>query len=311
MTRPFSQTYKQKMIERLTGKDAISARQASRETGISQTTLRSANHAATGPNQVWSWYITYLPTTVRGRFLYLYVTLIRTICAETGVDSAGLVLHSDNGKPKESLDFELPPIYPETKMEQTRLPFHGGPRPGSGRPRGNRVSHARRPRFRSVTPVHVTLRVKGHVWNLRSRRAWRRLRQAFEKARGRFGARLIEYSVQGNHLHLIIEADDTEALSRAMQGLTIRIAKALNAMMARAGQVFDDHYFARLLRRPTELVRAIAYVTGNHQHHFGGGGVDLYSSAVLSPAERVEFLSFPVGWLLNAGLRRAHPAVPG
>src|SRR4051812_27567977 len=39
MTRPFSQAYKQKMIERLTGKDAISARQASQETGISQATL--------------------------------------------------------------------------------------------------------------------------------------------------------------------------------------------------------------------------------------------------------------------------------
>lgn len=39
MTRPFSQAYKQKMIERLTGKDAASARQVSQETGISQTTL--------------------------------------------------------------------------------------------------------------------------------------------------------------------------------------------------------------------------------------------------------------------------------
>ena len=39
MTRPFSQAYKQKMIERLTGKDAVSARQAAQETGISQETL--------------------------------------------------------------------------------------------------------------------------------------------------------------------------------------------------------------------------------------------------------------------------------
>ena len=209
-------------------------------------------------------------------------------------------------------------IYPDTKMEQRNLPFHGGPRPGSGRPRGSRVSHGTRPQFRAVTPVHVTLRVKGHVWNLRSKRAWRRLRQAFEKARGRFGGRLIEYSVQGTHLHLIVEADGSVALSRAMQGLAIRIAKALNAMMERAGRVFEDHYFSRLLRSPTELTRAIAYVLGNHQHHFGGGGADLYSSAALSPAERVEILSFARGWLLNAGLRRgtsglggARPAAPG
>jgi len=81
--------------------------------------------------------------------------------------------------------------------------------------------------------------------------------------------------------------------------------------MARAGRVFEDHYFSRLLRSPTELVRAIAYVLGNHRHHFGGAGADLCSSASLSPAERLEFLSFPRGWLLNAGLRRASPEAPG
>ena len=118
--------------------------------------------------------------------------------------------------------------------------------------------------------------------------------------------------MQGNHLHLIIEADDAAPLSRAMQGLTIRIAMALNAMMACAGRVFEDRSFSRLLRSPTELVRAIAYVLGNHPHRFGGAGTaDLYSSAVLSPAERVELLSFPRGWLLDGGLRKARPAAPG
>src|SRR5712691_11838591 len=145
------------------------------------------------------------------------------------------------------------------RQQDLRFRSYGGRRDGAGRPRGHRVSHDERPRFARRTPVHVTLRVKRHVWNLRSGRSWRRIRRAFEKARGRFGARLIEYSVQGNHLHLIIEADDDVALSRAMQGLCIRLAKALNALMSRTGTVFDDHYFSRLLKSPTELVRAIAY----------------------------------------------------
>ena len=95
-------------------------RRPAERSGVTRSTT---THAATGPNQVWSWDITWLPTTIRGRFLYLYVVidvwsrrvvgwaeheresadhaaaLIRNICAETGVDSAGLVLHSDNGKP--------------------------------------------------------------------------------------------------------------------------------------------------------------------------------------------------------------------
>jgi putative transposase len=80
-------------------------------------------HHAVRSNQVWSWDITYLPTVIRGRFLRLYLVmdvwsrrivgwevhddevaeraamLIQRICAESGVDPNGLVLHSDNGKP--------------------------------------------------------------------------------------------------------------------------------------------------------------------------------------------------------------------
>jgi REP element-mobilizing transposase RayT len=192
-------------------------------------------------------------------------------------------------------------IYPETKMNsaQRSLPFHGGPRPHSGRPRGKRVSHGRRARFDRVTPVHVTLRVRRQVWNLRSGRAFRRIRRCFEKARGRFGCRLIHFSVLGNHLHLIIEADDSAALSRGVQGLCIRIARTLNDMMEAAGRVFDDHFHSRLLRSPTELVRAIRYVLGNHDHHFGEKGVDPYSSAALE--ERKLVVSEPRGWLLRVG----------
>jgi REP element-mobilizing transposase RayT len=147
------------------------------------------------------------------------------------------------------------------------------------------------------------LRVREHVWSLRSGRAFRRIRSCFEKSCGRFGARLVEFSVQGNHLHMIIEADDNAALSRAMQGLAIRLAKSLNAMMKRAGRVFADHYHARLLRSPTELVRAIRYVLGNAAHHFGRPGCDPFSSVAVSDRERV--LAKPNGWLLRSGWKRA------
>jgi len=189
-----------------------------------------------------------------------------------------------------------------------RLPTRGGKRRGAGRkPKGPRplVSHKERPRFAKPTPVHVTMRVRDHVWNLRSRRCFHRIRACFEKALGRFGARLIEFSVQGNHLHLIVEADDNESLSRAMQGLCIRIAKSLNALMRRPGTVFSDHYHSRLLRSPTELVNAIRYVLGNAAHHFGAQGTDDFSSAALVPAERLTLLAAPLGWLLRVGWRRA------
>jgi len=175
-----------------------------------------------------------------------------------------------------------------SQPRQLSLASHGGRRDGAGRPRGDRVSHAARPRFRRATPVHVTLRMRDHVWNLRSGRSFQRLTTCFKKARGRFGARLIEFSV----------------LSRALQGLCIRIAKALNKMMGRQGPVFGDHYHAHLLSSPTALANAIAYLLGNAAHHFGFAGRDPYSSA--DPAAR-QVLSEPRTWLLRIGWRRARP----
>ena len=192
-------------------------------------------------------------------------------------------------------------------MRQQPLPLRewGGRRTGAGRkPRGSRalVSHGRRPRFRKAMPAHVTLRVARHVWNLRSGRAYRRIAAAFEQARGRLGLRVVEFSIQGNHLHLIVEADSNEALSRGLQGLCIRVAKALNAMMKRAGRVFADHYHSRLLTTPSELANAIAYVLENAAHHFQREGADPYSSA---RCDRSRLLSQPITWLLRIGWRRA------
>ena len=189
--------------------------------------------------------------------------------------------------------------------QQLEFSTRGGPRPGAGRPRGDRVSHAARPQFDKALPLLVTLRVAGHVWNLRSSRSYRLIRRAFLASRGRFGLRLIEFVVLGNHLHLIVEADSSEALSQGMQGLAIRIAKALNRMMGRRGRVFADHYHARLLETPAELVNAIAYVLRNAEHRYGGPQPELYTSL----ADR-DILAAPRGWLLKSGWQRAKRIPP-
>jgi hypothetical protein len=75
------------------------------------------------------------------------------------------------------------------------------------------VSHLKRPALAARFPVHVTLRVRPEVWNLRSQRCFRRIRAAFVAGNDQFGFRLNHYSVQGNHLHLIVEAESAESLS--------------------------------------------------------------------------------------------------
>src|SRR6476659_4949651 len=99
------------------------------------------------------------------------------------------------------------------QVKQLDLGFRtwGGRREGAGRkPSGEKagVSHARRAPFASSHPVHVTMRVVRSVPNLRSQRAMRVIRAAFRAAKERLGLRLVQYSVQGNHLHLVVEAQD-------------------------------------------------------------------------------------------------------
>jgi REP element-mobilizing transposase RayT len=186
-------------------------------------------------------------------------------------------------------------------------PRHGGARPGAGRkPKGRRplVSHLARPRFDNITPVHVTLRVRDDIPNLRSSRRFIKVRECFAAARARFGLRLVEFSVLGNHLHLIVEADDSGSLSSGMQGLSIRVAKAINRMLARSGRVFADHYHSRLLKTPTELTRAIRYVVENAKHHYRDDGADFFSSRGRGG---LFALVRPMGWLLRVGWSRAGP----
>ena len=81
--------------------------------------------------------------------------------------------------------------------------------------------------------------------------------------------RLCHYSVQGNHVHLLVEARDSVALGRAMKGLGVRIARGLNRLMGTRGPVLADRYHARILRSPQQVRNALAYVLGNHRHHAG------------------------------------------
>ena len=170
-------------------------------------------------------------------------------------------------------------------MRQRSFQFHsrGGRRGRSGRrPAGPRarLRHAKRPVLKGRFPVHVTWRMREGVWNLRTRRCFTALATAFWGGANRFGFRLVHYSVQGNHVHLLVEATDEKALSKGMNGLGTRIARRLNRVMGRKGKVLDDRYHGHILRTPTEVRRARTYLLHNAQKHYGQAAADPYTSVV-------------------------------
>ena len=119
---------------------------------------------------------------------------------------------------------------------------------------------------------------------LRSARRYRAIERALRVAKELYGVRIIHFSVQGNHLHLLVEADDAESLSRAMQSLAVRLVWALNRAAGRRGRVFADRYHSRALATRREVANALNYVLQNFRHHLredvAPQGVDPCSSAV-------------------------------
>lgn len=157
--------------------------------------------------------------------------------------------------------------------------------------------------------------------SLRSKRAVRVLRACFEAGAERFGFRLIEYSIQRDHLHLIVEADSTRALSRGIQGLKIRIARGLNKLWNLTGPRFPDRYHAHVLRALREVRNALHYVLNNARHHgLRIAGIDPCSSGHdfdgWAPRRRRRpspstSLAHARSWILTVGWRRLGLLSPG
>jgi putative transposase len=168
------------------------------------------------------------------------------------------------------------------------------------------VPHRPRGRFLRGA-LHVTLRLRAEVWNLRTHRCFRALRRAFERGCQRFGYRLVHFSVQGNHIHLIVEAPDALQLGRAMKGLEVRMARALNGVMRRRGPVFADRYHAHLLRSPREAANAVRYVLQNWRVHglcrdgADGSASDPYCSASVQDCGPL-LVAQPQWWMLRVGV---------
>lgn len=145
----------------------------------------------------------------------------------------------------------------------------GGARSGAGRKVGPKplIRHSSREPFRKPLPAHVTLRMRDDVPSLRLVKVVQAIERTFARGCARPGFRLVHYSLQGNHAHLVVEAQDQAALGRGMKAIGARLALAVNRVTEHAGRVLADRYHMRLLRTPREVHRALRYVLLNARRH--------------------------------------------
>ena len=155
-------------------------------------------------------------------------------------------------------------------LDLREAPRWGGRRAGAGRKCGPSPRHSHRARapLAARFPCHVTLRVRRGLPSLRTRRLVAELRRRFAPAceRGRF--RLVHYSLQRDHLHLIVEAASARDLANGMKAVAARFAHGVNRVLAHSGAVLADRYHLRILRTPREVRSALAYVLLNARKHW-------------------------------------------
>ena len=213
------------------------------------------------------------------------------------------------------------------RPKQGDLPFrqHGGARPGAGRkPTGDKsgVLHRERVELTKHQPTHITLKLRSGLRPLRRPAERTALLAVFAIGCDRGGFRLVHFAIQNDHLHLIAEATDRAAMRSGMQGLSIRVARALNKLWQRRGKVFADRYHERALSTPREVRNALVYVLANSRHHAANGrmvrneqAIDIFSSAPWFDGFREAFtvrgidaIERPTAdaksWLLQKGWRR-------
>jgi REP element-mobilizing transposase RayT len=177
------------------------------------------------------------------------------------------------------------------------------------------VPHRKKGALAARFPVHVTARIGEGLPSLRRLGERAVLEGAFRSGCERFGFRLVQYVVLGNHLHFVVEAKDRWALFRGLVGLFVRIARRLNKWWGRKGQVFPDRFHERILRTPREVWSALGYVLRNgrrHGYRLPDGEPDPFSSGRWFDGWRGYEARFPEPsavarartWLLRAGWRR-------
>lgn len=217
----------------------------------------------------------------------------------------------------------------------------GGKRDGAGRkPMGPRSSapHKTRAELKPIYPQHVTLRVARGVRWLRGWKTFRAIRRALAVSIDTHTEfRICHFSLQGDHLHLICEAEHKQALARGVQGFEISAAKQLNrALRRKRGTVFPDRYHVEAIRTVAHVRHTLSYVLNNWRKHHQDreirglfeGRLDPFSSAIWFAGfrERSQPISIPLdyepprvaapqSWLLREGYKRATPisvyAIPG
>ena len=115
--------------------------------------------------------------------------------------------------------------------------------------------------------MHVTYRLERHVRALRDRDLYHVFRKVLGLYLGNPSFRIIHISIQTNHLHMICEAADRDALKSGLQGFASTCARRLNEKCGTNGKVFAFRYHETQITSPRQAHNAVTFVLNNWRRH--------------------------------------------
>jgi putative transposase len=153
------------------------------------------------------------------------------------------------------------------QLEFKKIKGWGGKRKGAGRKNlSGTVAHGAREQVNFRKPLHITVRLVEGLGGLRTKHLHEQFTAALLKAKAK-GLHALHYSIQGNHLHLLVESADNQALAAGMNSFGTSFAKAVRKKLGGKGKVFDGRYHLGVLKNPTQMKNTLAYVLLNQAKH--------------------------------------------
>jgi REP element-mobilizing transposase RayT len=163
----------------------------------------------------------------------------------------------------------------------------------AGRPAKNDpgIRHRSRMKINKPTSFHLTIKVRENKADIQSKKLLKALHHAIGRARLK-NLKVVHYTLEYNHVHLLVETNDHRILHAGMQALGISFSKAINKLKSYKGSVYKHRYHQRRIGSARELKNVLLYIFNNgRKHKRTTRRIDPFNSLLVEP--RLNFL-FPL-----------------
>ncbi len=128
------------------------------------------------------------------------------------------------------------------------------------------IRHTKRITFHRTQAFHLTIKINKENSGLKTNEIAKKIKSSFKKLYEN-SVNLIHFTIEYDHIHLLVEAKNHICLGKSMQSFGISITKKLNFHRRKIGQVYKHRYHQRILKTKTEIKNVINYIFQNGKKH--------------------------------------------